>query len=275
MDLDVDAAKVLYVLGVLFGIAALLYFARDIVFELSITVRALLLFLAFAALLVGALVARGTPSTLVSSVLSAAAYVAFLGYTLSRFAVGADGNFFALLLSAGLFLALGYLVREREMRPSRRTARYALVGIALLAVIVVGADVLASDVTYEVTIDESATVDENGRAVVGTTTVTNRFVFREPIDVPRRTACLSLPDVPEYDGRPLPLQYRVDGERVPSTIPGRATYEARMTVRLHGDALDAVDGPLPISEAADCPADRDERGIVVVGEGGSPRPPPA
>ena len=274
MDLEVDPARVLYVLGVLFGVAAVLYFARDIVFELSITVRALLLFLAFAALLVGALVTTRTPYTLATSVLSAAAYVAFLGYSLSRFEVGADGTFFALLLSAGLFLALGYLVREREMQPSRRTAQYAVVGIALVAVLLVGADVVASDVTYDVAIDESATVDENGQAVVGTVTVTNQFVFREPIDMPRRTACLYLPEVAEYDGRPLPVQYRIDGERVPGTIPGSATYEAQISVRLHQEALEAVDGPLPVTEAPDCPAERDDRGIVVA-DGGSPRPPPA
>jgi hypothetical protein len=45
MDLDVDPARILLVVGVLFGIAAVLYFARDIVFELSITVRAILLLL--------------------------------------------------------------------------------------------------------------------------------------------------------------------------------------------------------------------------------------
>lgn len=274
MDLDVDPAKVLYVVGVLFGVAAVLYFARDIVFELSITVRALLLLLAFVVLLVAALSAEDDLLVPVFSVLSAAAYLAFLAYALSRFDVGADGTFFALLVSAGLFLALAYLVRERDVSPSRRTAQYAVVATLLVGVAAVGADVAASEVDYEVDVANEGAVDDSGRVVLGTLTVHNRFVFREPIDLPQSFACVAVPGVAEHDVRPTPVAYRIDGERgVPDSVPGGAALEVTMTVRLTPDEVAALDGPIPVERAEECPTESADPRIVVIVGGEMTRPP--
>lgn len=273
MNLEIDPAKVLYVVGVLFGIAAVAYFARDIVFELSITVRALLLLLGFAVLLVAALAASRNAFVLVFAVLSAAAYLAFVAYTLSRFKVGADGTFLVLFVSAGLFLALGYLVRERDMTPSPRTARYVAVGVLLVAAVLVGADVVASEVTYEVVVEDEAVVDDRGQVIIGAVRVENQFVYREPIDVPRAFACIYVPGMDEYDMRPEPVQYRVDDGRIPDSVPGAGTITATMTVGLSDEEAATVDGPMPIEVAAECPDPGDEPLIVVVTGGDMPRPP--
>lgn len=273
MRFDVDPAKVLYVVGVVFGIAAVLYFARDIVFDLSITVRALLLLLAFVIFLVAAVGSERTAVVLVSSVLSAAAYLAFLGYTLSRFDVGADGTFLALLVSAALFLGLGYLVRERRISPSPRITRYAVAGVLLVAVLMVGVDVIVSDVGYDVTIEDEGVVDDGGEVVVGTLTVDNQFVLREPIDVPEAFACLFVPGMDEYDMRPQPVQYRVGEDRVPDSVPGSSTITARMTVRLTDEEASAVDGRIPIERADTCPDESENPRIVVVMGDDVPRPP--
>lgn len=272
MRFDVDPAKVLYAVGVVFGIAAVLYFARDIVFDLSITVRALLLLLAFVVFLVAAVGSDRTSVVLVSSVLSAAAYLAFLGYTLSRFDVGADGTFLALLVSAALFLGLGYLVRERRIFPSPRTARYAVVGVLLVAVLMVGVDLIVSDVGYDVTIEDEGVVDDGGEVVVGTLTVDNQFVFREPIDVPEAFACLFVPGMDEYEMRPQPIQYRVGEDRVPDSVPGGTTITARMTVRLADEEASTVDGPIPIERVDACPDESENPRIVVVMGDDMPRP---
>lgn len=272
MRFDVDPAKVLYAVGVVFGIAAVLYFARDIVFDLSITVRALLLLLAFVVFLVAAVGSDRTSVVLVSSVLSAAAYLAFLGYTLSRFDVGADGTFLALLVSAALFLGLGYLVRERRIFPSPRTARYAVVGVLLVAVLMVGVDLIVSDVGYDVTIEDEGVVDDGGEVVVGTLTVDNQFVFREPIDVPEAFACLFVPGMDEYEMRPQPIQYRVGEDRVPDSVPGGTTITARMTVRLADEEASTVDGPIPIERVDTCPDESENPRIVVVMGDDMPRP---
>lgn len=275
MNFEVDPAKVLYAVGVLFGIAAVAYFARDIVFELSITVRALLLLLAFIALLVAALAAARKTFVLVFAVLAAAAYLAFVAYTLSRFEVGADGTFLVLLVSAGLFLGLGYLVRERNFSPSSTNARYAAVVVILVGVALVGADIVASEVTYEVDLNEAANVGDRDQVVLGTMTIENRFVFREPIDHPQALACIYIPAMDEYDMRPHPVEHRVREGRVPDSIPGAGTLTVTMTVRLTDEEAATIDGPLPIERAEECPEPGDEPRIVVVTGNDMPRPPRA
>jgi hypothetical protein len=274
MKLDVDPAKVLYAVGALFGVAAVLYFARDIVFELSITVRALLLLLAFVAFLVGAVASSRSPLVSVFAILSAAAYLAFVGYTLSRFAVGSDGTFFVLLVSAGLFLLLGYLVRERDVSPDPRTAQYVVLGLALAGLVLVGADVVASDVEYEVSTAEDVGIESEGQVAVGTLTIDNRFVFREPVDAPDAVACIYVPEFEAYEMRPEPVQYRVDGDGVPNSIPGSRTISARMLVGFHEEEAANVTGPIPIERVEKCPAESAEPRITVVVGGEAPHPPP-
>lgn len=273
MNFEVDPAKILYAVGVLFGVAAVAYFARDIVFELSITVRALLLLLAFIVLLVAALSAARKTFVLVFAVLAAAAYLAFVAYTLSRFDVGADGTFLVLLVSAGLFLGLGYLVRERDFSPSSTTARYAAVAVILVAAALVGADIVASEVTYNIAVEDEAVVGDRGQVVLGTLTMENQFVFREPIDRPQALACIYVPAMDESDMRPHPVEYRVGEDRVPDTIPGAGTITATMTVRLTDEEAATIDGPMPIERAEECPEASDEPRIVVVTGDDMPRPP--
>lgn len=272
MDFDIDPAKVLYAVGVVFGVAAVVYFARDIVFELSITVRALLLFLAFAVLLVAGLAFTRKAFVLVSAVLSAVAYLAFITYSLSRFEVGADGTFLALLVSAGLFLTLGYLVHERNIAPSVTTALYVTAGVVLIGAVLVGADVVASDVTYNVTLQDEAGVDDRGEVVLGTIMVENQFVFREPIGLPQAFACVSLPETTDSDSRLLPVQYRVDDGRVPNSIPGSGTITVTMTVRLSDELATRVANQVPIERGETCPDVVDAPRIVVVTGDDVPRP---
>jgi hypothetical protein len=273
MNLDVDPARVLYAVGAVFGIAAVLYFARDIVFDLSITVRAALLFLVFVLFLFGAVAASQSHVVTVSSVFSAAAYLAFLWYTLSRFDVGADGTFLALLVSAILFMGLGYAIRERGVKPTRAQTRAVVVGIVLLGVAFVGADVAASGVSYDVDIADEASIETDGEVAVGTLTVESDFVFREPIDTPRAYACIYVAGAEASGFRPHPVQYRVGDFRVPDTVPGTGSITASMTVRLTDDERRNVSGPIGVERAATCPEDSDESRIVVVLGDEMPRPP--
>lgn len=273
MNLDIDPAKILYAVGAVFGIAALLYFARDIVFDLSITVRAILLFLVFVLFLFGAVAASQSLVVTVSSVFAAAAYLAFLWYTLSRFDVGADGTFLALLVSAILFMGLGYAIRERGVKPMRAQARYVIVGIVLLGAVFVGADVAASGVTYDVDIADEASIESDGDVAVGTLTVDSDFVFREPIDAPRAYACIYVSGLEEYEFRPQPVQYRVGDDRLPDTVPGTGSITASMTVGLTEDERRNVSGPIGVERAETCPEDSDESRIVVVLGDDIPRPP--
>jgi len=273
MKRQLDPARILYAVGILFGIAAVLFFARDLVFELSITVRAALLFFAFIACLIGTVAVDRSEYVLGFAVLGAVAYLAFLVYTIPRFDIGSEGTFLALLVSASLFDALGYLFRERELAPSRTTIRFLVVGVILIAMLFIGADVLASGVAYDVNVTDAETIGDRGQVQLGTVTVANRFLFREPIDIPQAFACIYIPGAGDLPMRPHPVHYRVDGERVPDSVPGDATLQVSMTVQLTDDERGSIDGPLQVDRATECPDTSETARILVLFGDNRPLPP--
>ncbi|MFB6222774.1 MAG: DUF1109 domain-containing protein [Haloarcula sp.] len=74
MRLAIDSGKLLYVLGILFAIAALLYFVRDVVFGLSITVKSALLLLGFIAFFVAGIALERDVLDIVAFALSGVTY---------------------------------------------------------------------------------------------------------------------------------------------------------------------------------------------------------
>lgn len=273
MRFDIDPGKVLYAIGIVFGIAAVLYFARDLVFELSITVRSLLLLLTFIGFLIGTVAADRTEFVLGFAVLGGATYLAFLAYTIPRFNVGSEGTFLALLVSAGLFVALGYLLRERELAPARSRTRALLAAVVILAVVSVGADIGASGVDYGIAVNDAATPGERGQVELGTVNLENRFLFREPIDVPRAFACIYVPGATEFDMRPQPVDYRVGGDRLQDSVSGGQTLRVTMTIQLSDEETAALEGPIPIERASNCPETSDTTRVLVLFGEDRPLPP--
>jgi len=123
MNLEFDSGKLLYALGVLFAIGAFLYFVRDVVFDLSITVKAAVLFFAFVAFFLAGVAIERDVLDVVAFALSGISYAVFLGYVIVQYAPGGTGTFLLFGASAVLFLGLGYLVRERDPALSLRRAR--------------------------------------------------------------------------------------------------------------------------------------------------------
>ncbi len=201
-------------------------------------------------------------------VLSAAAYLAFLWYTLSRFAVGADGTFLALVFSACLFLGLGYLLREREFSPPPQTTRYVIVAVALIGVVFLGADLGLSEVEYEISIHDEAQLDERGEVEIGTITATNQFVFREPIDMPRPLVCAY-----GFDREVRPVALQTGEGSMPQTVPGGKTVTATITTRFNEEEYEAVDWPIPVETATQCPDDAEAPRLVIVTNDEFPQPP--
>src|SRR6056297_2695609 len=112
MRFAIDSGKLLYALGVLFAAAALLYFIRDVVFDLSITVKAALLLLGFVAAFTAGVAVERDVLDVVAFALSGVTYVVFVGYVVVRYRPGETGTFLLLAASAALFVGLGYALRE-------------------------------------------------------------------------------------------------------------------------------------------------------------------
>lgn len=275
MDFELDAGKLLYAIGVGLAIAALVYFVRDLVFGLSITVKAALLFLAFAAFFaVGAATERDVLDA-VAFALSGGAYLVGLGYVVTSYPIEDTGTFLLLAVSAALFVGLGYLLRERGFALPVRTAASVVAVLAVVSLVLVGADAVGGGVTYDLATNESITVepptgeypDDHVPGVekrVGALTATNEFVFRRALDPPRVEAC-----VVDADGvvrRHAGVSLDAPGERYghPQSIGGGETVPLHLTLHLDRDRNQTESVTYAVEQAGECPTDVDGPTVAVV-----------
>jgi len=271
MRRNIDSGKLLYALGVLFAAAALLYFSRDVVFSLSITVKSVLLFLAFVAFFVGGLTIQRDVLDVVAFALSGVTYVVFVGYVVVRYAPGETGTFLLLALSAGLFLALGYLVRGGSVSLSRRQATGVVAALLVVSTVLIGADAVGGDVSYAVETESSVTVEpiETDRPAdygerqkrIGTVTATNGFVFTRALSLPSLSGCLAgVDDVP---GERVWVDYDRSSYERPDTIAGGASREfgVEASVPISTNATESI--TYDIERGGDCESQRDSPTLIV------------
>ena len=268
MDLEFDEAKLLYGLGALFGVGALLYFARDLVFELSVAVKSLLLLLGFVGFFAAAnAIERPTLDT-VLYVLSGGAYVVFLGYTLARYDVGDTGTFLALGASSALFVGLGYLLRERSASLSWGQARYVLVGVAAAATLLVVVDLLGGGIVYTAALDEQvAAGGDDHRVVVGTVVARNEFVAARSVSPPTVEACVYDPERRDASGRLESPDPHTHG--APDVLGGGDEAEMEIEVWYDRPEHNETERTFAVERAGECPdaASVEEPTIVVVLDG--------
>jgi hypothetical protein len=273
MDLDIDSGKLLYALGVLFAAGAFIYFVRDFVFGLSITVKALLLFGAFVGFFVAGIALQRDILDVVALALSALAYVVFVGYVLTRYELGDTATFLVLAGSASLFVGLGYHHRQGTLSVSRRTAGYVVLGVVAVSLVLVGADILGGGVTYTVETTETVTVvgpdpSPAEREIVpaeghlGTVTATNGFVFTRPLELPTLRGC-----VVGADGVPddrISIRYEERQFDRTDLIPGNTDRTFDITARIPIAINESQSHTFNVERAASCDISRSEPTVVVV-----------
>lgn len=281
MNVSLDSGKLLYVFGVLFALAAFLYFVRDVVFGLSITVTAALLFGAFLCFVATGLALRRDVLDLVAFALGAVAYVVFLGYVIVRYDLGDTTTFLLFAASAGLFLALGYAIRETTYEPSGRTAVALVGGVLVVSLVLVGADVAGGGVTYTAELNGTVTVAPPTDAPqardtvpvtrrIGSVTAANPSVFTRALSLPSARACL-VGDPTRSDGI-VDIRYDRDRFSRSEVIPGGVERRFDLTARL-SVAPNASTTTYQVVERADCDVSPGEPTIVVlIGEGALPGP---
>ncbi|EMA09341.1 hypothetical protein SAMN05443574_10718 [Haloarcula vallismortis] len=274
MRLAIDSGKLLYALGVLFAAAALLYFVRDVVFDLSITVKAALLLLTFIALFVAGMALERDVLDVVAFALSGVTYVVFVGYVVVRYSPGETGTFLLLALSAGLFVGLGYALRAGIPTPSRRTATAALGGLLVVSAGLVGADTLSGGVTYDVQTNESVTVSVPEtehtpnrypyiETEIGAVTASNPSPFLRALDLPSLSGCLVGP----IDHREDRVYVDTDIQWDEDTIAASTTKSYAVTAELPIDPNRTESETYAIEQGIDCSTERSEPTLVIqVGE---------
>lgn len=279
MRFDFDSGKLLYVFGVVFAVAALVYFVQDLVFGLSITVKAILLFLGFVGFFLAGTTTDRDGLDAVAFALSGAAYLVFLAYVVWRYDVGQTGIFLLLAFSAALFIGLGYLLREHDVRTPARTAGYLAGVLLLVSVALIGADAAGGGVTYDVQTEESVSVgpaetahapDGEYRPVrvsVGSVTASNEFVFRRALDLPSLSGCIVGADA--SDERFTHFRYDRPTNRQSDTIGGSQTLtvDVEATVPFPANTTEPID--YAVERRTNCPDRADQPTIVVITDGGA------
>jgi hypothetical protein len=270
MRLAIDSGKLLYALGILFAAAALLYFVRDVVFNLSITVKAALLLLGFVMFFVAGVTLERDVLDVVAFALSGVTYVVFVGYVVVRYSPGETGIFLLLAASAGLFVGLGYALRAGIPTPSRRAAGYALGGLLVVSVLLVGGDALSGGVTYDVQTNDSVTVSvpetEQGASgyppankQIGTITASNPSPFLRALDPPPLSGCLVGPaDNPRED-----MWVNVERDWDEDTIAGSTTKSYAITGEFRLDTNRTEQVTFAVERDVDCNAVRSEPTIAL------------
>lgn len=267
MNFDIDNGKLMYALGIIFAGAALLYFGRDVVFRLSITVKALLLAFAFVGFFVGGLWVTRDVLDLVSFALSMVAYVVFLGYVIVKYDPGETGTFVLFGVSAALFIGLGYGLREWDLAVSRRTATAVVVVLVVASGLLVGADVLGPGVTYETTYVDSVTLDGEGDGPrgpheydsgIGAVTVTNDFVFTRPMDLPEFGAC-----VVGASSGPEDVYVSYAAYDRPDVVRGGATHTFDLRVEAYAAPNQTIERTYVVEASSDCEAERSEPTVLI------------
>lgn len=271
MRLSIDSGKLLYALGVLFAAAALLYFVRDVVFDLSITVKAVLLFLGFLAFLVAGFTLRRNALDAVAFALGGVTYVVFVGYVVVRYSPGETGTFLLLALSAALFVGLGYVLRAGGLTVPTRQARLAVVGLLVLGVGLVGADAVSGGVTYAVETEDSVTVEpvrtdepvpyRATEVRLGTVIATNPSPFTRALSLPSLSGCLAgVESVPRED---VWISYDYEAGPLPNTVDGGATRELPVRASLPVDANATAATTYAVERGDDCDVERESPTLVV------------
>jgi len=278
MKLSLDGGKLLYALGVLFAFAALIYFVSDVVFGLSIPVTAVLLFVTFVGFLIAGLVIERDVLDVVALAISGLSYVVFIGYVVTRYELGETGIFVLLALSAGLFVGLGYGIRQQALDVDRRTAGYAVVALLAVSVLFVGADLATGDVEYTVTLQDETTATiteehtERDRTRVsvdlGTVSATNPTPFTRPVDMPSARGCLSGTNESVDDS--FPIRYEPRSFEVADRLGGGEERTQTLTAEVPVVAEEPGEQTYAIEQAESCDVSHDEPTLVIVFEPDSP-----
>lgn len=271
MALAFEREQLLYVVGILLGVAAVAYFGFQLFDQVSPATTAALLFGGFLCFLVAGVGLDVEPLDLVAYALAAGSYLVFVAYVLSRFDVGDGGTFLLLAASSALFVALGYVAQQGRLTLERRRAAVVVLVVVAAAVALVGVDLAGAQPTTATQIGDSVEVPgPHDHVTVGTLTVRNEFFLPRRVDVPTFHACIYGPSF-----RPAPVERhprrspRLLGGGQTRTydlrLPGRAFYDRNGTLLTGFQNRTSV----PVETASECPDTSDDPKIVLL-----PRPLP-
>lgn len=190
---DVDGSIIMYIFGIVFGVLSILYFARDILVSLSVTVKSMVLYSIAALILSGSIVVGSSVLTIILLLFCGFMYTAATVYVWNMYNFEKIGKFLLLAISSVLLLGVG---RSLQSNIFQGVDAYILLSIGMvpliLTFIVSIFDILEDNpVKYEIEFEEKIN-DPNPRdQEIGTIKVINNSRFRRKYDIPSYNIMIS------------------------------------------------------------------------------------
>lgn len=260
MEFNFESSEILYLGAAFLGTAAIITFGSGTsllspVTKLVIMALMFVGFLAFGTHNINNFV-KG-----LSYGLAAVTYLTSTWYLLSKFNLGTDAGFLALLISAAIFAGLGYLITDRGVTVSERRMFAITAVIVLLAMAVTLFDFNGSQPSYVTNLDNQVNITENEEVTVGSLIAQNDFVLPRNIEVPRYEACVYAPEKIETTGINIdkPYDYNVIG--------GNTVENFDMNIRVYNRSPDEESqdlGTFTVEKADECPQSADQKKVVIV-----------
>lgn len=277
MDLDFNASTLLYIVGIVLGVVAVIYFGREIIADLSPTIKSILLLLGFPAFLgAGSLVRRRFLDKFFY-ILSIFSYLVFLWYIFDTFSLGTNKVFLALVISSILFIGMGYSW-GKGIELQGKWKKGLLAGLLILMVGLVSFDAVGPQPSYQLDLRERVSFQDawkNEQTIeegipVGKLVVKNDFVFSRFTDHLHLNACLYTPE----KHADVYLRYSLYDVRI---IDGNSKKEVKISLRPPLAEKEGGRGrptymenieELPIKKATEFPKEVDKPKLVIAtGEG--------
>lgn len=190
---DIDSSTILIVFGALFGVFSILYFARDILASLSVTVKSLLLYSLSVLGLAISVAVSSSIITLLLVVFCGVIYTAATVYVWKLYDFGKVRRFLLLVISSIALIGTGVAIQNNVLSDVD-TVTVVGVGVvpALIALAISVVDILEeTGIRAEVALKERISELDQRDQVVGSITVTNESYLRREYNTPQITVVLS------------------------------------------------------------------------------------
>lgn len=270
MDLNVKTSHLMYIVGIILGIVAVVYFGREIIVDLSPTIKSALLLIAFPTFIAGGSMIRKRIIDKFLYVLSVFSYLVFLWYIFNTFELGSNTIFIALVISSIIFIGIGYQW-EKGVKIAKKWKKVVLVGLLIFAVGLVSLDVAGSQPSYELHPRERVSFEGawegrgEQRIPIGNLVIRNDFLFSRYTDLPSLSACLYTPE--KHDVHIYYSRWEVE------IIGGKSQEEIEVSIYPpYGEEggrptyMENIES-LPIEKSSSCPDNVEEPKLVIATDG--------
>lgn len=218
-----------------FAVLAIAFLGFDYLQDLSKFTVASIIFLLF----VSSFLVATTRESLLKTVFyltSAGSYLLFLIYIVGNFADGTGDTIVLLLLSAGLFSGIGYVMTNRpELIPDKEYTKKIIAGLSALVVLITIYNVMFVSLSFNVTLEETVSFNETEQKI-GELEITKTGYL--PLE-----ASGSFVDYCTAENeRDLPTEYRSVGEKsfgfAPETYTEDIVFDLDESFLEHNDEVE-------------------------------------